>query len=102
MTQTLWHFICLSFLIFSLGAVGLFLNRRNLILILMSLEIILLSITLLLVAVARYTGAVDGEIFALVILAVAAAEAAIGLAILMLIYRKHKSISLDHLKELKG
>jgi NADH-quinone oxidoreductase subunit K len=102
MTISFWHFACVAFLLFSIGAIGLVLNRRNLILILMSLEIILLSISLFLVSVSRYRGVLEGEIFALIILAVAAAEAAIGLALLMMIYRKHKSISLECLKEMRG
>ncbi len=102
MNPTLLHFVCLSFLMFIIGAIGLFLNRRNLILMLMSLEIILLSVTLLFIAVARYTNSLAGEVFSLAILAVAAAETAIGLALLMLLYRKHKNISVEVLKEMKG
>ena len=102
MSITLWHFVGLCLMIFTIGAVGLFLNRRNLILILLCLEVMLLGVSILLVAAARYAGVVSGEIFALVVLAIAAAEAAIGLALLMLIFRKHKNISADTLREMRG
>ncbi|PLX29566.1 MAG: NADH-quinone oxidoreductase subunit NuoK [Alphaproteobacteria bacterium] len=102
MSITLWHFVGLCLMIFTIGAVGLFLNRRNLILILLCLEVMLLGVSILLVAAARYAGLVSGEIFALVVLAIAAAEAAIGLALLMLIFRKHKNISADTLREMRG
>jgi|AntRauTorcE11897_2_1112592.scaffolds.fasta_scaffold48992_2 NADH-quinone oxidoreductase subunit K len=102
MSITLWHFVGLCLMIFTIGAVGLFLNRRNLILILLCLEVMLLGVSILLVAAARYAGSVSGEIFALVVLAIAAAEAAIGLALLMLIFRKHKNISADTLREMRG
>ncbi|MAP24550.1 MAG: NADH-quinone oxidoreductase subunit NuoK [Rickettsiales bacterium] len=102
MSITLWHFIGLCVLVFSIGVVGLFLNRRNLIMILLSLEVMLLGVSILLVAAARYQGQVAGEIFALVVLAVAAAEAALGLALLMLIYRKFNKIAATKLQEMRG
>lgn len=100
-TPTLLHFICLAAFLFIIGLVGIYLNRKNLILILVCIELLLLSVNILFVAFARYHGDISGEIFSLFILAVAAAETAIGLSILMVLYRRLRVISVNKLQELK-
>lgn len=96
------HYVMLSALIFVIGVCGIFLNRKNIITILMSIELILLSVNINLVAFSVQLGDLTGQIFAMFVLTVAAAEAAIGLAILVIFFRNRGSIDVDDIRELKG
>jgi len=87
---------------FTLGVAGIFLNRKNVIIILMSVELILLSVNINLVAFSSFLGDLTGQVFALFILTVAAAEAAIGLAILVVYYRNRGSIAVEDINMMKG
>ena len=98
----LTDYLILGALLFSLGLVGIMLNRSNVILILMCVELMLLAVNTNFIAFSHYLGSNVGEIFVFFILTVAAAEAAIGLAIVMLVYRNRGSIDVDQLNELKG
>ena len=102
MTVTLGHFLSLGAMLFALSVVGIFLNRRNLIVLLMAIELMLLAVNTNFVAFSHYLNALNGQIFVLFIMTVAAAEAAIGLAILVLLFRNKSSISVDDLNSLKG
>ncbi|MBT0571464.1 NADH-quinone oxidoreductase subunit NuoK [Curvibacter sp. CHRR-16] len=102
MTLTLGHFLSLGGLLFALSVIGIFLNRRNLIVLLMSIELMLLAVNTNFVAFSRYLADIDGQVFVLFILTVAAAESAIGLAILVLLFRNKSAISVDELNTLKG
>ena len=88
--------------LFMIGIAGIFLNRKNVIILLMAVELILLAVNTNLVAFSHYLNDVTGQIFVFFILTVAAAEAAIGLAIVVLVFRKRKSINVDDLSALKG
>lgn len=88
--------------LFAIGMTGILLNRKNLIVLLMSVELLLLGVSTNLVGISRFIGDISGEIFVFFILTVAAAEAAIGLAILVVIFRNRRTISLDQLNRLKG
>tara|TARA_B100001540_G_scaffold94557_1_gene85278 strand:+ start:506 stop:817 length:312 start_codon:yes stop_codon:yes gene_type:complete len=96
------HYLILGAIMFSLGLFGIFLNRKNVITILMSLELMLLAVNINLVAFSYYQGNLIGQIFALLILTVAAAEAAIGLAILVIYFRNHSSIAVENINLMKG
>jgi NADH-quinone oxidoreductase subunit K len=96
------QFLILSALLFSIGVIGIFLNRKNVIIILMSIEIILLSVNLNFVAFSYFLGDLTGQIFSLFVLTVAAAEAAIGLAILVVYNRNAGSIEIEKISSLKG
>ena len=98
----LGHYLTLGAVIFSIGIIGIFLNRKNIIVILMSIELILLAVNINLVAFSIFLGDLTGQIFTLFILTVAAAEAAIGLAILVALYRNKKSISVSELNKLRN
>ncbi|MFD1711589.1 NADH-quinone oxidoreductase subunit NuoK [Ottowia sp. GY511] len=102
MTLTLAHYLTLGAILFALSVVGIFLNRKNLIVLLMAIELMLLSINLNFVAFSHYLGDIRGQVFVFFILTVAAAESAIGLAILMLLFRNKSSINVDELNSLKG
>ena len=102
MTLTLGHFLTLGAMLFALSVVGIFLNRKNLIVLLMAIELMLLAINLNFVAFSHYLGDIHGQVFVFFILTVAAAESAIGLAILMLLFRNKSSINVDELNSLKG
>jgi NADH-quinone oxidoreductase subunit K len=102
MTLTLGHFLSLGAMLFALSVVGIFLNRRNLIVLLMAIELMLLAVNTNFVAFSHYLHDMNGQIFVFFILTVAAAESAIGLAILVLIFRNRSSISVDNLNTLKG
>ncbi|MDZ7937335.1 MAG: NADH-quinone oxidoreductase subunit NuoK [Rhodoferax sp.] len=102
MTVTLGHFLSLGAMLFALSVVGIFLNRRNLIVLLMAIELMLLAVNTNFVAFSHYLNDLNGQIFVLFIMTVAAAEAAIGLAILVLLFRNKSSISVDELNSLKG
>ena len=88
--------------LFTIGVIGIFLNRKNVIVILMSVELMLLAVNLNLVAFSAHLGDLTGQVFALVILTVAAAEAAIGLAILVVYYRNRGSIAVEDINMMKG
>jgi NADH-quinone oxidoreductase subunit K len=96
------NFLLLSGILFTLGVFGIFLNRRNVIIILMSIELILLSVTINLVAFSVFLNDLTGQVFSMFILTVAAAEAAIGLAILVVFFRNKSSIAVEDISALKG
>ncbi|BBF64357.1 NADH-quinone oxidoreductase subunit 11 [Acidithiobacillus ferridurans] len=99
---TLAAYLILGAMLFSIGVVGIFLNRKNVIILLMAIELLLLAVNINLVAFSRYLGNLDGQIFVFFILTVAAAEAAIGLAILVAYFRNRHSINVDDIDELRG
>ena len=96
------HFLSVSAILFTLGVFGIFLNRKNVIVILMSIELILLSVNINMVAFSHFLNDIVGQVFALFILTVAAAEAAIGLAILVVFYRNRGSIAVEDVNMMKG
>ena len=102
MTIGLSHYLAVAAVLFTLGVFGIFLNRKNVIVILMSIELILLAVNINLVAFSTHLGDVTGQVFALFILTVAAAEAAIGLAILVVFYRNRGSIAVEDINVMKG
>jgi NADH-quinone oxidoreductase subunit K len=99
---TLAAYLILGAMLFSIGVVGIFLNRKNVIILLMAIELLLLAVNINLVAFSRYLGNLDGQVFVFFILTVAAAEAAIGLAILVAYFRNRHSINVDDIDELRG
>ena len=99
---TLEHYLFLGAIIFTLGVLGIFLNKKNLIIILMSIELILLSANINFIAFSVYINDISGQIFAMLTLTVAAAEAAIGLAILVVFFRNLGSIEVNKINQLKG
>lgn len=102
MTLTLGHFLSLGAILFALSIIGIFLNRKNLIVLLMAIELMLLAVNMNFVAFSHFLGDLSGQIFVFFILTVAAAESAIGLAILIVLFRSLKSIHVDDLRSLKG
>jgi NADH-quinone oxidoreductase subunit K len=102
MTVTLGHYLTLGAVLFSLSVIGIFLNRKNLIVLLMAIELMLLAVNTNFVAFSHYLGDMQGQIFVFFILTVAAAESAIGLAILVLLFRNRSSVNVDELNTLKG
>jgi NADH-quinone oxidoreductase subunit K len=96
------HYIVVSSILFVLGVLGIFLNRKNVIIILMAIELILLSVNLNLVAFSSFLGDLTGQIFAMFVLTVAAGEAAIGLAILVIYFRRRGTIAVDDVNRMKG
>lgn len=96
------HYLVLAALLFTIGLCGVVLNRKNVITILMSVELMLLAVNINLVAFSSYMGDITGQIFTLFILTVAAAEAAIGLAILVIYFRNKGTIEVDEMNEMKG
>ena len=98
----LGHYLTVGAILFTLGVFGIFLNRKNIIVILMSVELILLAVNINFVAFSAQLGDLAGQVFALLILTVAAAEAAIGLAILVVYYRNRGSIAVEDVNALKG
>ena len=99
---TLGHMLTLSGILFALSVAGIFINRRNVLLMLMCIELLLLAANFNFVAFARYLGQLDGQIFVFFILTVAAAESAIGLAILVVLFRERRSIDVEDLNTLRG
>jgi NADH-quinone oxidoreductase subunit K len=99
---TLAHYLIFAAILFSIGVAGIFLNRRNIIVLLMCIELILLAVNTNFVAFARFTQNIVGEVFVFFILTVAAAEAAIGLAILVILFRQRRTINVEKLNHLKG
>jgi NADH-quinone oxidoreductase subunit K len=102
MTIGVGHYLAVGAILFTLGILGIFLNRKNLIIIMMSIELILLSVNINLVAFSTHLGDLVGQVFALVVLTVAAAEAAIGLAILVAYYRNRGSIAVEDVSTMRG
>ena len=96
------HFLILGAIVFSIGVVGVFLNRKNLIVLLMAIELMLLAVNMNFVAFSHYLGDMGGQVFVFFILTVAAAEAAIGLAILVVLFRNLRTIHVDDLDSLQG
>ncbi|MCP8882305.1 NADH-quinone oxidoreductase subunit NuoK [Devosia sp. XJ19-1] len=98
----LGHYLTVAAILFTLGVFGIFINRKNIIVILMSVELILLAVNLNFVAFSAHLNDLQGQVFALMILTVAAAEAAIGLAILVIFYRNRGSIAVEDVNMMKG
>ena len=99
---SLSHYLILGAILFAIGIVGIFLNRKNVIIILMSIELMLLAVNMNFVAFSHYLQDVSGQIFFFFFLTVAAAESAIGLAILVVLFRNQQTINVDDLDKLKG
>ena len=102
MTIPLEHYLTVAAILFTLGIFGIFLNRKNVIIILMSIELMLLAINLNFVAFSAYLGDLAGQVFAMFVLTVAAAEAAIGLAILVVYFRNRGSIEVEDINLMRG
>jgi len=102
MTLTLSHFLILGAILFTLSVTGIFLNRKNLIIILMCIELMLLAVNMNFIAFSYFLGDIAGQVFVFFILTVAAAEAAIGLAILVVLFRNRDTINVEELDDLKG
>lgn len=98
----LTHFLSLSAILFGIALAGIFINRKNILVILMCIELMLLAVNTNFIAFSKYFNHLDGQIFVFFILTVAAVESAIGLAILVVLFRHHKSISVQTLSSLKG
>lgn len=98
----LFHYLAVSASLFTIGVVGIFVNRKNIIVILMAIELILLSVNINLVAFSVFSGTIEGQIFAMLVLTVAAAEAAVGLAILVVYFRNRRDISVENVDLMKG
>mgnify|MGYP000665143997 FL=1 len=98
----LGHYLTLSAIVFAIGVIGVFLNRKNVIIILMSIELMLLAVNINLVSFSIYLQDLVGQIFTMFILTVAAAEAAVGLAIIVIYYKNKGSIHVEHISSLKG
>lgn len=99
---TLAHFLTLGAVLFSLSVAGIFINRKNIIILLLCIELMLLAVNMNFVAFSRFLGNLDGQIFVFFILTVAAAEAGIGLAILVVLFRNRRTINVAELDDLKG
>ena len=99
---SLSHFLILGAILFAISVVGIFLHRKNLIVLLMAIELMLLSVNMNFVAFSHYLGDIAGQVFVFFILTVAAAESAIGLAILIVMFRNMRTIHVDDLDSLKG
>ncbi len=99
---SLSHYLVLGGILFSIAVLGVFLNRKNVIILLMAIELMLLAVNMNFIAFSHYLGDIHGQIFVFFILTVAAAEAAIGLAILMVLFRSLHTINVDDLDQLKG
>ncbi|MEY4082970.1 MAG: dehydrogenase subunit [Pseudomonadota bacterium] len=99
---SLSHYLVLGAILFATSIVGIFMNRRNLIVLLMAIELMLLAVNLNFVAFSHYLGNLDGQVFVFFILTVAAAESAIGLAILVILFRNLRTVEVERLDELKG
>jgi NADH-quinone oxidoreductase subunit K len=96
------HYLTVAAILFTLGVLGIFINRKNVIVILMSVELILLAVNINLVAFSTHLNDITGQVFALFVLTVAAAEAAIGLAILVIFFRRRGSIAVDDVNRMRG
>ena len=102
MTIGLPHFLIVAAILFTIGVIGIFVNRRNIIVILMAIELMLLAVNTNFVAFSHYLGDASGQVFVFFVLTVAAAEAAIGLAILVALFRRLDTINVEDLDQLKG
>lgn len=102
MTVGLSHYLILGALLFAISVVGIFLNRRNIIIVLMAIELMLLAVNLNFIAFSHYLNDIAGQVFVFFILTVAAAESAIGLAILVVLFRNLRTIDVEDLDSLKG
>ena len=102
MTITIGHYLTVAALLFTIGVFGIFLNRKNVIIILMSVELILLAVNINFVAFSSFLNDIVGQVFALLVLTVAAAEAAIGLAILVVYFRNRGTIAVQDINMMKG
>ncbi len=100
--MTLAHFLTLGAILFAISVIGIFMNRKNLIVLLMAIELMLLAVNMNFVAFSHYLGDVAGQVFVFFILTVAAAESAIGLAILVVLFRNLKTVEVEELDRLKG
>ena len=96
------HYLVLGAILFAISIVGIFLNRRNVIIILMAIELMLLAVNTNFVAFSHYLGDIHGQVFVFFVLTVAAAESAIGLAILVVLFRERRSINVEDLNTLRG
>ena len=96
------HFLILGAILFSISVAGIFINRKNMIILLMCIELMLLAVNLNFIAFSHYSGDMAGQVFVFFILTVAAAEAAIGLAILITVFRNRRSINVQDLDQMKG
>jgi len=99
---SLSHYLILGAILFAISVVGIFLNRKNLIVLLMAIELMLLAVNMNFIAFSHYLGDIAGQVFVFFILTVAAAESAIGLAILIVMFRSMRTIHVDDLNSLKG
>ena len=99
---SLGHYLVVAAILFVIGVLGIFLNRKNVIIILMAIELILLAVNINLVAFSAYLGDIVGQVFAMFVLTVAAGEAAIGLAILVIYFRARGTIAVDDVNRMKG
>ena len=99
---TITHFLILGAILFTIGVLGIFLNKKNVIIILMSIELILLAVNINFISFSSFSGDISGQVFAMLTLTIAAAEAAIGLAILVVFFRNLGSISVEEINNLKG
>jgi NADH-quinone oxidoreductase subunit K len=99
---TLTHFLMLSGVLFAISLAGIFINRKNMILLLMCIELLLLAVNFNFIAFSHFLGNIDGQVFVFFILTVAAAEAAIGLAILVVLFRTRASIDVEDLDSMRG
>ena len=102
LSLTLSHYLVLGAILFAIAVIGIFLNRKNIIVLLMAIELMLLAVNLNFVAFSYYLGDISGQVFVFFILTVAAAESAIGLAILVVLFRNLNTINVDDLDSLKG
>lgn len=102
MALSIEHFLALSAALFTIGVVGIFVNRKNIIVILMAIELILLSVNINLIAFSAFNGNIEGQVFAMLVLTVAAAEAAVGLAILVVYFRNRGDIAVEDVNLMKG
>jgi NADH-quinone oxidoreductase subunit K len=100
--MTLAHFLTLGAILFAISVIGIFMNRKNLIVLLMAIELMLLAVNMNFVAFSHYLGDMAGQVFVFFILTVAAAESAIGLAILVVLFRNLKTVEVEELDRLKG
>ena len=102
MDISLQHYLAVAAMLFTIGVFGIFVNRKNIIVILMSIEMILLAVNINFIAFSRYLGNVEGQLMAMFVLTVAAAEAAVGLAILVTFFRNRGDIAVDDASVMKG
>lgn len=102
MTLTLAHFLALGGILFCISVAGVFLNRKNVLILLMAIELMLLAVNMNFIAFSRYLDNIDGQVFVFFILTVAAAEAAIGLAILVVLFRNRQTINVAEMDAMKG